>query len=256
MVATYGPRLLALIDVLGFRKQLEERGAEDVGRRYSQALNSASTGGWSDIFPPFRTASLQLADFADVVLFSDTLIILSKSNSDRDTLRAHYAVWRLCQLLTVHKFPIRGALCFGDVYADVPSRVVVSSALVEADRLEKTQEWLGVCVSANAQQRIVQAVRQSADLQQFVDRTIVAYNIPMKSGPAAGYCLNWRAGLVFDAGIEAYLRDEVGLANPKLDNSLQFLRWLQTNGYRVWFRQIPDIFVGKTPPPYNFQDPL
>jgi hypothetical protein len=243
----FEPRIVALLDVLGFRHQISKFGAENVGLRYANALsNTQST--WSDVFPPFRQGNKGPADFGSLTVFSDTLVFLSFSNSDEDVVRAYYAVWRLVQLLTAHRFPLRGAVCF-DFVSSSPF-TIVSDALVQANEMEHEQEWMGVTLSDAAAVRVRHAGSNMGHLQPFIERTLVDYDVPTKTGIKRCTCINWRPNFRVDTGFEAFLKDTVELVEPKLSNTLIFLKWIKDNGYRVWFNEVPVISIGKTPPPY------
>lgn len=247
----FEPRLVALMDVLGFKKQIEIFGADDVGKRYTKALSNAH-GAWSDIVPPFRTGSLSPIDFANVTIFSDTLVLTSRSDSDADIVRAVYAIWRLFQLLAGQGFPLRGAISYNKV--SIGPFTMVSEGLIHANDLEHAQEWMGVAASCGASERIRRATATNPDLAPFIDRVLVNYDVPTKSGPIPAACINWRPNFRIDIGLQAYLAENIGLIEPKLSHTLTYLRWIRDNGFRVWFDQIPIVSVGKSPPPYAEDD--
>lgn len=147
--------LVAYIDILGFESLLTRVGLPELHRLYNKLLQTALAPNseahpWSKarsivkgvIVPALMWVPIQTAYFSDSILLwvhynpghvGDFLLRISKV---------------FCEALEMG-LPMRGAISFGEAIFDKASNTFLGSPLVEAARIEKEQDWVGVTIGAS-----------------------------------------------------------------------------------------------------------
>jgi len=125
-----------------------------------------------------------IIDRIEKILFSDTVIIFTKDNSEKDL----YAIVTLCGELfgqSLHRcIPIRGGIAFGNLFYDNQTGIICGKPLVEAHELEKTSKWLGISVTENVAQKA-----QKKNIKTGNDQnSIIDWNIPVCLGSDQAKC--------------------------------------------------------------------
>jgi hypothetical protein len=141
-----GSRYLLLVDVLGFRKSVQDEAVEAVYQRINASLRS------------LHTLEAGTRGFA-TLSFSDTLILWQQLEAP--SVWTFGQLWivgtRLFSALLAKGVPVRGAISFGDftVRRDSDNRhdVFFGKALIEAYDAERSESWLGIVVCPSAWKR-------------------------------------------------------------------------------------------------------
>ena len=151
------PRLsaLALFDVLGFEHLLRTRGIEEMVAQYSALMKVALTPQVSDLWTPILSPigpgafmpglfrlPLEGAYFGDTILLG----IPYSLNYIGPFLSRCMALF--CHALRIG-VPLRGSISVGPMVLNTRENTYLGAPLVEAARLEKVQEWIGVTLGVS-----------------------------------------------------------------------------------------------------------
>lgn len=181
---TKTPIMLALFDVLGFSKRLEDDGLERVVQLYNElvtttvekeagrclGLRADSTG---NRYPVLFQLDVRSAYFSDTILLWVPLEKLFVS-----PFIAHCATF-VCQAFAMN-VPFRGAIALGEAVMHRPSGTFIGTPLVEAARAEHSQMWAGTVFTPSA--------TWPPFLEELDPDLIIEYDAPAKDGRAS--CLS------------------------------------------------------------------
>jgi hypothetical protein len=105
-------------------------------------------------------------DFAKVELvwFSDTIIFYSTDDSRMSFQAVNGASTSFFDELLDAKIPVRGALAFGDFYADKANNLFLGKALVDACKYGEKFDWLGFVLHPSALKRMDEVSQPVSDL--------------------------------------------------------------------------------------------
>jgi len=161
-IDNYQDTLLGYYDIIAYSEYLKEKGTEEVKKKMCEFMKAVKS---------------LIADMGnlkiDVSIMSDSMILVLDTN--RSSLNIETVKWFLttCHSLmgiamTMYHVPLRGAIGGGDFWKS--GEVIVSTALVDAVRYEKEQEWLGAVLTPKA----VEVMRKanidlsSSDFNDFI----------------------------------------------------------------------------------------
>jgi hypothetical protein len=185
-------RLVAVADLLGFRRAVFEQGEEIVVQQILGYVRKAlffalRLGDWPEDAPSL--AELRKQARVGLAWFSDTVLLYSLSGSDEHCSSVmQVASW----LLFVSSIPIgarmRIGVDFGTFHADEDNQVYVGKALINAYELQERQQWFGGALTEAAYKKFREL--RSRDV------SIINYSVPGKGGSICSYAaLNWTFGI-------------------------------------------------------------
>jgi hypothetical protein len=187
MLAENGKRFVAFFDLLGFSSWLAADGSAEVFRYVRGFLNlmiRASLPG--SIVHPDMSVTLAESDIG-FINFSDSIVFYSRDDSDVcfDTML------RVCGefmngVICGPSRLLRGAISYGEFYADPTANAYVGQALIDAYRLESAQDWLSCSFHASVV-ALPQFERALGKYPNYVVRALV----PLRGTTVIPYCLNW-----------------------------------------------------------------
>ena len=258
-------RAVAFFDVLGFKAMLDREPLTSIVASFSHLLHLAEHDNLAPAseldeargptLPPVPSLFADRdRDLCIRSVFSDSLIAVSKDESEDSVLKFLVHVWRIARSFISHKRPIRGGIAFGEMHADTKRNLFVGKALTTAYLLEASQEWIGAAIDASLVERyprLFDGRRIAALSRLFVD-----YDVPLKGGVSRRlFTLNWRHSLVVVDGTRSLLpvssSDDVKL---KVDNTIAYLQHVVRNGLHrpVAPGQVPvelaTAYVSERPP--------
>jgi hypothetical protein len=167
--------MFAMFDVLGFSRWIESVGLQAVLDAYHLLIERAvvrpnEKGGLSAVQTP-EGAILALTGPPGYAYFSDTIILwhpLVPPFVDDFVTRCSELI---CEALAMN-IPLRGAITLGDAVLDRDSEFFLGPAIIEAARVEKAQNWLGLTFG--------QTAMWSQFLAQIHGTAIIEYPPPTK----------------------------------------------------------------------------
>ena len=120
-----------------------------------------------------------IQDQVRAVVFSDTIVIFSKSDTDDDILAMITLTTELFAGCMYHRVPLRGAIAHGPFNFNFQHSLYLGPALLDAYELGESSQWLGISVDeavAEAAARLPTAVSPRGKPM------IVPWPVPCKNG--------------------------------------------------------------------------
>lgn len=230
--ATY---LIALFDVLGFERMLTDLGIGPLSHLYKTMISTVLGRDRVEGFGLIRLgegqycASLMPVEISSAY-FSDTLLLwvpLLQNHINPFLARCADIVYESLRL----GVPLRGSIAIGDCIIHPLSSMFLGPPLVEAARLERIQEWIGVSFGLSA---LASGFRNELDHE-----IAVPFPTPCKPGKselASGIVLDWprraraRGDLDIDAIIDELAADASEAHALKYENTRKFLAYSKKLG--------------------------
>jgi hypothetical protein len=183
---------IAVCDILGFAdfvvsKPLDSVVDDGIGW-FRKALHHSIVGGPFPTTPP-PTVDLETNPHVAVVWFSDTILLFTKHDTDA-------AVSELLQTLAALLFEtilqgvtkIRAGVAYGEAFMDAGNSIYVGQPVVEAYRLEKSQQWAGAALAPSACARLSKCGRDG-DIARW---WVTEWDVPTKRGSSMKtLAVNW-----------------------------------------------------------------
>ncbi len=190
MLVESGHRYVAFFDILGFKSWVETAGSHDVFtyvRGFLNLLVKASLPG-SEVFPDM-TVKMRQGSEANIaaVVFSDSIVFYTRDDSS-ECLKLLLLVCGnfMNGVICGPSRMIRGALAYGEFYADPESGAYVGKALIDAYQMEGAQEWLALGLHAS-----LAASAHFHDALEELDGYIVPALVPLRGTDIKPLCINW-----------------------------------------------------------------
>jgi len=182
--------ILGVFDVLGFSALLQEKGLTEITALYSKLIAEVLTKGRMKSFSIVRFSDTQRGSVLGTVPirhahFSDTILLWVPLVQHFIAPFMARCADMICEALKMG-LPLRGALSVGSAVMHSRTGTFVGAPIVEAAKLEQTQDWLGVSLGPSM---------LAADVASEFDPTLVIpYEIPFKKGKAnnlSDLALDW-----------------------------------------------------------------
>jgi hypothetical protein len=140
---TSAPKVVCLLDVLGFEMRLRTLGLTALKAKYDQLIDyvKRKRHGFDLVSTPDGHLALGVgtsgyAYFSDSLLFWQSYFPPAFSGFAREIAEA------ICVGLEL-ELPLRGAIAIGEAVLDEDKGVFVGAPLIEVSRIEKIQRWIG-----------------------------------------------------------------------------------------------------------------
>ncbi|HEX3558851.1 MAG TPA: hypothetical protein VHU19_06595 [Pyrinomonadaceae bacterium] len=140
--------VVAIFDVLGFEDRIRRFSLEEVHGQYKELLAIATSKGSHAFFDARPAGGGTMVPFFGFIeieqdYFSDTILLWTRFSPPTLGPFLHVCCSLMCEALRAG-LPLRGALALGDAIMDKSARTYLGEPLVEAARLEKAQQWVGL----------------------------------------------------------------------------------------------------------------
>ncbi|HVT15204.1 MAG TPA: hypothetical protein VHQ90_03350 [Thermoanaerobaculia bacterium] len=181
---------IAVFDVLGFSALLQEKGLIEVSALYTRLIAEAVTKEAMRTHTLVRFSETQQGTVVGVLPvrhahFSDTILLWVPLVQHFIAPFMARCADMVCEALKM-ELPLRGALAVGPAVMHTRTGTFVGAPVVEASRLEQSQDWLGVSLGASM---------LAADVsREFDPHLVVPYSVPFKKGMervSADLALDW-----------------------------------------------------------------
>lgn len=188
--------LLAVCDILGFSQLVGSNRLVDVVEHalgwFRMALHhSIHKNGFPEGVP--ATSELDRHAHVGVAWFSDTVLLYTKQDTDESARELLATLgWLLFETMIQGNTRIRAGVAYGDALIDPENSIYVGKPIIEANQLEKAQQWAGAALTESA----VLRVPASARTGRFADWWLVPYAIPMKDRSSfKTLAIDWNLGI-------------------------------------------------------------
>lgn len=227
-------RLVCFLDILGYKRFVEERSLVDLvelheGIRYSSRTfihTHLHMLKGNDSLPTLLGGESAPQKLCIAKSFSDSIIIISNGSSKKDVLAALIYAWRTTQFFVARNVPVRGGIAFGECHVDERKDIYCGKAIVSAYDLEGDQDWAGVAVHDSFS---AQFPKLATQLQNTL---LLMYPVPMKSGELVEMLtLNWRFNLILEEGTRAHFpMPETAAEQAKVERTLKYAEVARNKG--------------------------
>ena len=186
--------MIAVCDILGFSKLIESNPLDKVVDHalgwFRKALHhSIHKNGFPEKVP--QAIDLEGHKDIGVALFSDTIFLYTLRDDDEAVRQLINTVGWLIFETILGGTRIRGGVSYGEAFIDKENAIFVGSPIIEAYRLEQSQQWAGAALTHAARERIPTYVRSG----EYADWWVIPYDIPLKNDLTfETLAINWTWG--------------------------------------------------------------
>lgn len=160
--ACHRKRWVAHLDLLGTGRLVETKAWTEVFGVYSRAIER------------FRKDAFD-EHLIERSIFSDSFVLWAVD----DTARSYRAIDSFCRHFVAEmiqqSLPIRGAMAFGEFYADKVASLYFGKALVDAYKLSESQNWIGFVLSESVCEQL-----SALNLPAQERLNYALWNVPLK----------------------------------------------------------------------------
>ena len=246
-----GKRAVAYFDVLGFKSKIENTPIEDLAKGYENTIRLTD----GRFFVDDRNIINEQICYRYV--FSDSIFLIAKEDTEESFVDLLSYAWRMMQMFIACGFPLRGAVAYGDIYANLDSKIFLGKAISEAVILEGQQDWIGALVDNSAIDRYSKVFEKNDNQSVIMKMLFPVYSVPLKGGLHSDYhVINWRQNLIAQKGIKPLFKNEPynESVQVKIDNALCFSKKIVDSGTAYFQDDVIPVryrrfYVASGPPP-------
>lgn len=155
-------RWVSYFDLLGFSDLVQTKGELSVFDTITTALEE------------FKRKPKPKDHLIERVWFSDSFILYSQGASDIDFSCIEQVSRHFFLSLIQKEIPVRGALAFGELYADKDNNILFGKALLEAYKYSENQDWIGMILTPSAMLRM-EEIRLPAEERPYYAKWSIPY---------------------------------------------------------------------------------
>jgi len=221
-------RAVCFLDVLGFRRMLEQKPVIEIAQDYDRFISFAE--GFNQPWvhykdePKLFNSHSAGEPYCIRQNFSDSLILIAKDDDPLSCLKLLVHAWRLIQSALALRISIRGAVVCGEMYFDLSKGICLGHGLTAAYELEQKQNWVGVAIDSSIETTYPEIFPEGPSENSILNSLFLKYPVPLKDGSfLETRTLNWRLNLVVQKGTKWLFpdtQDESGL--EKIQNTLAY----------------------------------
>ena len=146
---------------------------------------------------------IHIPELVRSVVFSDTIVLYSNSDSPRDFRAIFLAVVNLFGQALHLRVPIRIGISKGIFYSDEQRSMYAAPALIEAYEIGEASQWLGIVLSESVAKDAI-----THDLRKGDSNIVIDWDVPTKNGAIRTSVANWPVALENNFKIEPPLTPE------------------------------------------------
>jgi len=218
-VIIQGKRAIAYFDILGFKNRINNTPFDILSATYEKLIKN--TDGEFAIMDGIITNKQVCFRY----VFSDSLFLVAKEDTEESFIDMLSYAWRMMQLFIASGFPLRGAVTYGEIYANIEKSIFLGKAISEAVILEAQQDWIGAVVDLPVINRYEAIFKRDDILSIIMNVILPIHDVPFKDGTCKDYhVINWRQNMISEDGIKALFKNEPFDENvqKKINNTLRF----------------------------------
>jgi hypothetical protein len=191
---------IAVCDILGFSSLVYNSDPETIVNQQLRWLRQVLQHSvYKSTFPQHVPSILDLERHAKigVALFSDTILFFTKEDTN-EAIRELLATigWLIFETIIHGQTKIRGGIAYGEAVIDVRNSLFVGRPIIDAHKLEQSQQWAGAALHESAIDRLPKDVRAGG----YADWWIIRHDVPVKKewggeNTFATLAINWNLGI-------------------------------------------------------------
>jgi hypothetical protein len=129
-----------------------------------------------------------LAESVYSIMFSDTIVLFTKTESDEDLQAILIAAVEVLHKAMCAFVPVRIGVASGQFFFNIEESLYSGPALIEAYEIGEAAQWLGVVTTEAIYQQTIKA-----NFKAGTSNVVMPASIPTKKGLVPGYAMNWVA---------------------------------------------------------------
>jgi hypothetical protein len=239
-IKVFENRLIAFLDVLGFRERMRRETPKKLIEIYGQFINEANEQVFTNEAPPDIQESE--GNFATTKFVFDSIVLVSHPiTSPQNISKFILATIVLMEKAMQENLPLRGTITKSNFIEDSKNNLFVSEAFKALSVLEASIEFSGCCILSDVADEVLAGINggQIASDQDLKRFPLVFYPVPLKGQKVDDmWCLNWS---------HMFPRNKLQgsidyLIEPKKTNTQKFVDFVA--GLRGEDKQIIEAFGG------------
>jgi hypothetical protein len=180
-------RFVAHIDILGMREMVR-RNPEKAWNVLSDLANVRDHLGKLQLTHISTAQQHMLAESVFSVMFSDTIVLFTKTESNEDLQAILIAAAEVLHKAMCAFVPVRIGVASGQFFFNIEKSLYLGPALIEAYEIGEAAQWLGIVTTEAVYMQSIQA-----NFKSGTSDVVIPARIPTKNGPVSGYAMNWVA---------------------------------------------------------------
>jgi hypothetical protein len=129
-----------------------------------------------------------LAERVFSVMFSDTIVLFTKTDDNADLQSILIACGELLHKAMCKFVPVRIGLAGGQFFFNLESSMYAGPALIDAYEIGERAQWLGVVTTEEIWRQAC-----AADFKSGTDDIVIRTDVPTKEGIEPGFAMDWVA---------------------------------------------------------------
>ena len=229
-------KTVVFFDILGFKSMIEKYSLEELSEKYERLIDKTN-----GLLFPLKLEVKVPKLFPDhpenkpwcyKQIFSDSIILISETDTGESCLKLLIYSWRLVQACVVSNMPVRGGIAFGDLYMNLRKNIVLGEGLTRAYELEKRQNWIGVAIDNSVGNKFQKLFKMFKDPTSIFSPLFFQYDVPFKDGTSERlHTLNWRLNLIVEKGTRSlFPRQNDEKVMEKIANTLEYAKSVVESG--------------------------
>ena len=223
-IKVFENRLIAFLDVLGFRERMQKETPKKLVEIYGQFIKEANEQVFTDSAPP----DIQECEgnFVAAKFVFDSIVLVSHPiTSPQNISKFILATIVLMEKAMLENLPLRGAITKGDFVEDPSSNIFVSEAFKTLSAWEASIEFSGCCILSDIAEVVLAGINGGpiASNQELKRFPLVLYPVPQKEEKTTNmWCLNWPHMFPRNK-LQASINHLIG---PKKENTQKFIDFI------------------------------
>lgn len=234
-----GKRAIAFFDILGFKEKVATLTIDELADSYSKLISNTENYMLDE-----STSKIVRKETCKRFIFSDSIFLIANEDTEQGFVDLFTYAWRMMQIAFAMKFPLRGAITYGDVYVEQSKGIFIGESIVKAAIWESKQDWMGAVVDKSAIERY-HAVFEGDDILSAILKTLMPiYPVPLKGNVADEQnVINWRTNIISEHGIKALFQNKENdkSVERKIENTLLFAKAIRKQGIAYFNNAIVPI---------------
>ena len=248
-----GKRAVAYFDILGFKAKIDGMPLEDLSEKYEKLITH--TNGQFTL----EGEKLVSKQVCIRYIFSDSIFLIAEEDSEESFEDLITYAWRMMQIAIASGLPLRGAISYGDIYANLNRNIFLGKSITDAVILEGKQNWIGAVVEDSAIERYGTVFAEGHPSYPLLNLLLPVYCVPLKDGTQKEYhVINWRQNMASEIGIKPLFQNEPysDAVQEKINNTLCFSKAIVDSKHAYFIDTVVPVryrklYVTKNPPNDN-----
>jgi hypothetical protein len=230
-------RFVAFLDIMGFKNLVDRNSHEKVKKKLESLLPTLSSIK-ETAKNELKMDSITLSDEGSIfvpsaaypVTFSDSIVLFSFDGSRLSAQRLFLYVELILLVAIDAKIPLKGAIAYGKMTADVEkdSSFYFGKPLIDAYELQKELLLYGVVLHHTSEQRLLKI----GVLKKLKNMHLFEYHVPMKHNKISHHILDWTRFLSEEKESLRMISNLYNYVSGKpriyVDNTIEFIQWILT----------------------------